>query len=421
MKTLTAFLIFFLSVQFLSAQNPGIGVGTTTPNASAALEIKDTAKGLLPPRMTTAQRNAIVSPAEGLIVYNLTTKCLDVYTGNNWISYCDGACYPPPATPNAGPDQNVSSGNSATLAANSLSYGTGVWTIESGVGGSIASPSSPTSTFTGSAGVSYSLKWTSSNACGASSDVVVITMPCPAGTANCNGNAADGCEINLSTSASNCGSCGNVCALSNATSGCVAGSCTVVSCNGNFRNCDGIDANGCEVNISSDINNCGSCGSKCTIINGTGVCNNGACMLQSCNPGFADCDGNTANGCELNVSSDANNCGSCGKSCDDGNPCTTDYCVNGVCFHATNTVNCSDGIPCTVGDVCSNGTCASGPISSTSCYISGQCYSSGQANPSNPCLVCNPSVSKTAWTNASNGTVCGTGKACSNGTCVTVP
>ena len=46
-----------------------VGIGTTTPVPSAALEIKDTTRGLLIPRMTMVQRNAISTPATGLMVY----------------------------------------------------------------------------------------------------------------------------------------------------------------------------------------------------------------------------------------------------------------------------------------------------------------------------------------------------------------
>ena len=45
------------------------GIGTTTPNASSLLEIKSTTQGMLIPRMTIAQRNAIASPATGLLIY----------------------------------------------------------------------------------------------------------------------------------------------------------------------------------------------------------------------------------------------------------------------------------------------------------------------------------------------------------------
>ena len=83
---------------------------------------------------------------------------------------------PLPTTANAGPDQTVC-GTSATLAANAPSVGTGAWTIVSGAGGSVTTPSSRTSAFTGVAGTSYTLRWTISNApCTASTDTVVINL-----------------------------------------------------------------------------------------------------------------------------------------------------------------------------------------------------------------------------------------------------
>ena len=66
MKFLSFLFLIFCSL-FSIAQN--VGIGTNTPAASAALEIKDTTKGILIPRMTMAQRNAIANPAEGLMVY----------------------------------------------------------------------------------------------------------------------------------------------------------------------------------------------------------------------------------------------------------------------------------------------------------------------------------------------------------------
>lgn len=59
-------------------------VGAASLNASAILEADSTTLGFLPPRMTTTQRNAISSPAEGLVVYNTTTHKLNVYTGSTW-------------------------------------------------------------------------------------------------------------------------------------------------------------------------------------------------------------------------------------------------------------------------------------------------------------------------------------------------
>ena len=61
-----------------------IGIGTTTPAGSAALDITSTTNGFLPPRMTTAQRNLIGAPAAGLTVYNTNTGALEVYNGAGW-------------------------------------------------------------------------------------------------------------------------------------------------------------------------------------------------------------------------------------------------------------------------------------------------------------------------------------------------
>lgn len=77
-------------------------------------------------------------------------------------------------TADAGPDQTVCGLTTATLAGNNPSSGTGVWTSTGG--GSFSNASSPASTFTGTAGNSYNLKWTISNACGSSSDNVTVAL-----------------------------------------------------------------------------------------------------------------------------------------------------------------------------------------------------------------------------------------------------
>lgn len=64
-----------------------VGIGTTTPDASSLLEIKSTKKGVLIPRMTIAQRNAIASPATGLLIYQTnSTPGFYYYTGNAWTA-----------------------------------------------------------------------------------------------------------------------------------------------------------------------------------------------------------------------------------------------------------------------------------------------------------------------------------------------
>jgi len=68
-----------------------VGIGTSSPNA--ALDVTSTTNGFLPPRMTTTQRDAIASPAVGLVIFNTTTNCLNFY-GGLWIEICGTGGYP---------------------------------------------------------------------------------------------------------------------------------------------------------------------------------------------------------------------------------------------------------------------------------------------------------------------------------------
>ena len=61
-----------------------VGIGTTAPNASALLDVQSTTKGVRMPNMTTTQKNAIASPAAGLMVFDTTLAKLCVYTGAAW-------------------------------------------------------------------------------------------------------------------------------------------------------------------------------------------------------------------------------------------------------------------------------------------------------------------------------------------------
>lgn len=64
------------------SKSGSIGIGTTTPKA--LLEVSSTNSGFLPPRMTTEQRDVIVAPEEGLVIYNLTEHKLNFFNGTNW-------------------------------------------------------------------------------------------------------------------------------------------------------------------------------------------------------------------------------------------------------------------------------------------------------------------------------------------------
>jgi hypothetical protein len=80
-------LAFSMSVMGAFAQKDNVGIGTTKPDQSAALEISSSNKGLLTPRMSLQQRNAIQYPATGLMVYQ--TDLLSgfyFYDGKEWKS-----------------------------------------------------------------------------------------------------------------------------------------------------------------------------------------------------------------------------------------------------------------------------------------------------------------------------------------------
>ena len=68
--------------------NGNVGVGTVTPDSSAVLDVTSTSKGILIPRMTTVQRDMIVSPAVGLQILNLDDQCVDIYDGTSWKKNC---------------------------------------------------------------------------------------------------------------------------------------------------------------------------------------------------------------------------------------------------------------------------------------------------------------------------------------------
>ncbi len=82
MKLLYTILACILLTQGVQAQN--VGIGTTTPDPSSKLEIASDTSGLLIPRMTTSQRNAISNPANGLLVFVTTDSTFYYYNGTIW-------------------------------------------------------------------------------------------------------------------------------------------------------------------------------------------------------------------------------------------------------------------------------------------------------------------------------------------------
>jgi uncharacterized protein (TIGR02145 family) len=95
------------SGKFVDGSNPSdavytdgnVGIGTTTPNASAALDVTSTTRGFLPPRMTNEQMKAIVNPVNGLTVYNTTLNCLAYYVDGSYNCTHNQPAQPAPTDP----------------------------------------------------------------------------------------------------------------------------------------------------------------------------------------------------------------------------------------------------------------------------------------------------------------------------------
>jgi hypothetical protein len=83
----SAFIFFVLFALQKSAAAQSVGIGTDTPHPSSLLELSGNSKGILIPRMTMLQRNAITNPAEGLMVYQIDeTIGFWYYTNGGWLS-----------------------------------------------------------------------------------------------------------------------------------------------------------------------------------------------------------------------------------------------------------------------------------------------------------------------------------------------
>ncbi len=207
---------------------------------------------------------------------------------------------------------------------------------------------------------------------------------CRAGYADCDGDAANGCEARLDTHTQHCGACGNVCpASAHATAACRIGVCSGGTCSAGYANCDATGTNGCEVILLTDPSNCGACGRVCPTDQS---CTNGVCAACT-GSGMATCTGVCRD-----LANDVNHCGGCGVVCPAGRVCQGGACA--VSCSAAGTTGCAGtcrnlsldpyncgtcGNTCLADQVCTAGTCVN---ASTTCS-SGYDYLDG--NPANGC------------------------------------
>ncbi|MBL8679675.1 MAG: hypothetical protein JNK05_10945 [Myxococcales bacterium] len=250
---------------------------------------------------------------------------------------------------------------------------------------------------------------------------------CNPGFADCDGVASNGCEVDTNTNTNHCGACGRVCALANASSTCVAGSCAIGLCATGFSNCDGAASNGCEVNTLSNTSHCGGCGRVCAPANATASCSSGACGISSCNAGFANCDLIASNGCEANITADPSNCGRCGTVCGSNAACRLGSCVScaspavscgSYCANlSTDTNNCR-----ACGYVCPAYPSDTPYCAPQGCTVGAACDGSGRADcDRNPTNGYETDISSSSANCGACGFACPGSRICCRGACVLSP
>jgi hypothetical protein len=123
------------------------------------------------------------------------------------------------------------------------------------------------------------------------------------------------------TDNADCSACGHACPSGQA---CVSGGC-VPTCASSEKLCGGMCTN-----TAFDPSNCGTCGVVCAFANATAACLGGGCFLASCSAGHADCNRDQTDGCEIDKTSDVANCGACGHACALGETCSAGACTTNL-------------------------------------------------------------------------------------------
>jgi hypothetical protein len=150
-------------------------------------------------------------------------------------------------------------------------------------------------------------------------------LSCETGWGNCDSYPDNGCEADLGADPLHCSQCGKACPAGPHSQGvCTSGSCSI-ACDAGFSNCNGSSLDGCETSTQTDPQNCGACAKACSKNHATPSCAGGVCSIAACDKNWGDCNKNAADGCETDLLSSKNNCGSCGHAC-------YLFCYNGFCI-----------------------------------------------------------------------------------------
>lgn len=145
----------------------------------------------------------------------------------------------------------------------------------------------------------------------------------------------DGCEVDSLRSEQNCGTCGNACTGDERCVNEGNGFECAIPCERSGKSQCGSTC----ADLLNDVDNCGTCGHACRLpgadeseLRETASCKEGLCVYE-CQPGFGDCNGDPADGCETDLRVHPNHCGACGVTCDvaAGQPCVEGKCLMREC------------------------------------------------------------------------------------------
>ncbi len=143
------------------------------------------------------------------------------------------------------------------------------------------------------------------------------------------------CDADVADDVNNCGACGHVCPhLPGTVAACHVSACTY-ACIPSYADCNhdltSSQSDGCEVDLQTDPDNCGTCGKVCPGASAPHTApscsdqGSGPTCGLGCAPGYADCNLDSTDGCEVSLGTDGQHCGEC------GNACPSQSCASGIC------------------------------------------------------------------------------------------
>lgn len=127
---------------------------------------------------------------------------------------------------------------------------------------------------------------------------------------------------------SSAGPANDSCRAVNGLAEVVDGVCRI-ACYDGYADCDGLGNNGCEISLQDDPMHCGDCDISCSFEAAEAQCSGGTCVLGACEANRADCNGQSDDGCEVDLLTDPFHCGECDHSCA-GNRCVQGSCGDTV-------------------------------------------------------------------------------------------